>query len=53
MVDFPKRDLLKLSGLAGGAVALGSGLGGCGLGSTANAATDKVSVCLAHSLRSV
>jgi ribonuclease Z len=39
MVDFSKRDLLKLSGLAGGAVALGSGLGGCGLGSTANAAT--------------
>ena len=38
MVDLSKRDLLKLSGLAGGAVALGSGLSGCGLGSTANAA---------------
>jgi hypothetical protein len=39
MVDLSKRDLLKLSGLAGGAVALGSGLSGCGLGSSANAAT--------------
>lgn len=38
MVDLSKRDLLRLSGLAGGAVALGSQLVGCGLGSSAQAA---------------
>ena len=38
MVNLSKRDLLKLTGAAGGVVALGSGLSACGLGSSAQAA---------------
>lgn len=38
MVNLSKRDWLKLTGAAGGVVALGSGLSGCGLGSSAQAA---------------